>query len=166
MLQPFQLFKLPYINRLINLKKTYLVTQSYTRAHNIFTDAKKSLLLTDYDDLGLAKIHLNAVKIDKYAAIIDLNRLEHRMKLQEMLAPPSAYIIYWSVVKDAAALQKSINIAYKDKMKKYIEQRTNWRIDRELTITPKVEVTFGELYITIKHARQQLRIKFEEIENL
>jgi hypothetical protein len=167
MLQPFEAFRLIFIDKLIELKKPYLVSQTYTRAGDHFSDvAKTDLILTDYDNLGAAKIHLNAVKKDKYAALLDLTNPKHREKLIEMLSPGSTYNIYWSVVKSVKELQQQINARYKDNMRRYIERHTNWRIGRDHTIYPSVEVTFGELFIVLKYSGQVLRIKFEEIERI
>lgn len=165
MLQPFELFKTTVIQQLRKLKRTYLVTQTYGRAQNpMINEVRTPLLITDYDTLGQARIHKNAIKHDKYAAILDLENEGHREKLIEMLGSNSKYTLYWSVVRDAAALKRMIDQRYKDNMRRYIERNTNWRIDRDVTIRPNVEVTFGELFITLKYAGQQIRLKFEEIE--
>jgi hypothetical protein len=165
MLQPFEKFIATYIERLISLKKFYLVSQTYSRAKDHFADETKSnILLTDYDDLGLAKIHLNAVKHDKYASIIDLKNEKHKEKIKSMLQPGSAYELYWSVVKDVKQMQERLNNRYTENMRRYITKATNWRISADENITPKFEVTFGELFITLKRRSQTLRVKFEEIE--
>ena len=167
MLQPFESFRLVFVDKLIELKKLYLVSQTYTRARDHFADeATINLVLTDYDSLGAAKLHLNAVKKDRYAAIIDLTNAAHKEKLVAMLSPGSKYRVYWSVVKSAKELQQRINARYKDNMRRYIEKHTNWRIGRDQTIYPSVEVTFGELFIVLKYSGQVLRIKFEEIERI
>jgi hypothetical protein len=165
MLQPFEIFKPGYMNKLIALNKTWLVTQSYKRSVNHFADESRiALLVSDYDDPGLAKVHLNAVKNDKYAAIIDLDKPAHKAKLNEMLSPGSKYEIFWAAVKSRKELEERINVMYKDHMRKYIGVHTNWKIDRNTIIKPSIQVTFGELYIILKHGSQTLRIKFEEIE--
>ena len=83
-----------------------------------------------------------------------------------MLSDGSKYNVFWSVVRSVKELQQRIDAKYKDNMRKYIARHTNWRIDRDTTIYPSVEVTFGELFIVLKHGGQILRIKFEEIERI
>jgi hypothetical protein len=167
MLQPFELFKVAYIERLTGLKKRYLVSQAYPRGYNHFADEQKTnILLSDYDILGGANIHLNAVKHDKYAAILDLEKPAHKKKLAEMLEPDSKYRVFWAVVKSKKELEERINLRYKENLRRYIEKHTNWRIDRDSTIKPSVQVTFGELFIILKYASQTLRIKFEDIEKV
>lgn len=165
MLQPFELLKLTYIDRLIQMKIFYLVSQSYRRAIDHFTETQKcDILVTDYEDIGLAKIHVNAVSHDKYAAIIDLKNGIHLNKLRSMLDPASNYTMYWSVVKDARRIEQRLDYRYKDHIRRYISKNTNWRVGADQKIRPSFQIIFGELFTVLKYANQTLRIKFEEIE--
>ena len=166
MLQPFERFSPLFIDRLIQLKARYLVSQTYGRALEEFTPVPRTpLLLTDYDNPGAANIHWNAVKQDRYAAVLDLENGIHKKKLLEMSANHSTYELFWSVVRSKKALEQRINLKYKDHLRRYIERTTNWRIGSNHSIRPSVEVSFGEVFITLRHSGQRLRIKFEEIEN-
>lgn len=165
MLQPFVLFEKKYLAKLVKLKKIYLVTQSYNRAYDHFANETRiDILVTDYDDKGLAEMHLNAVKKDKYASIIKLNQEGHQNKLSEMLTG-TRYRLFWSVVQSAADTKKSLEAAYKDKVRRYIEQNTTWRIaGDDLVKVDGLEVIFGELFVTLRWRNQKRRIKFEEVE--
>lgn len=165
MLQPFEKFKSSYVDRLVELNKMFVVSQTYIRgkARDIFADSKV-LLLSDYDDLGLAKIHYKAVINDRYAAIIHLSKPAHRKKLIDMAGPGSGYEIYWAVVKSKILLEQEVNRKYKDRMREYLKENTNWRLDHDTTIRPSVQLIFGELFIVIKHGKQVVRVKFEELE--
>lgn len=164
MFQPFEIFKPQYIARLLELKKRWLVSQSYERGAHLNETAKQPILLSDYDDPGLAKVHLNALKHDRYAAILDLERPLHTQKLCEMLLSESRYLVYWSIVRSAQEIEKRINTRWKEKMRRYIDNKTNWQIDRNTVVRPTIEVIFGELFIVLTYGSQRLRIKFEEIE--
>jgi hypothetical protein len=167
MLQPFEEFKLIYIRKLVELKKRWLVSQSYQRAHDHLADEHKiDILLTDYDSPGGANIHLNAVSHDKYAALLDLENPRHKKKLEEMLSAGSKYRLFWAVVKSSKELQGTINRMYKDNMKRWLDKNTHWRIGADKTIRPAVDVTFGELFVTLKYAGQSIRIRFDDIENM
>lgn len=166
MLQPFEMFQPLYLSRLIQMGKKYLVSQSYARGFNHFAESHKTdILVTDYDDLHYAQVHLNAVKNDKYASIIHLDKPEHKTKFQEMITGEQ-YQVYWSIVKSAADLQKRLDMKYKDNVRRYIQKNTTWRISSDTKIVPKFEVIFGELFLIIKYSSQNLRIKFDEIEKV
>lgn len=167
MLQPFELFRPMYLPKLVSLGKMFLVTQTYTRAMDQFSEEKKiNILVSDYDDLGLARVHLNAVKHDKFAAILSLDKPAHKNKLIELMHANSKYHVFWAIVKSGKELEERVNTKYRDHMRKYIMLHTNWRLDRNTSMRPTIQVTFGELYIILKHGSETLRIKFEDIERV
>jgi hypothetical protein len=166
-LQPFEEFKAVYISRLIQLGRRWLVSQTYNRVEEMdpdFSGSRISLLFSDYVEPGEARLHLNAVKKDRFAAIIDLQHPEHLKKIREMLLPGSGYRIFFAVVHSSKELENMINKKYKDKLKQYVEKQTNWRISRDTIVKPTIQLSFGEIYIILKHGNQHIRIKFEEIE--
>ena len=166
MLQPFERLLPMYVDKLEKLGRKYFVTQYYVRGTQHFSEVVRvPILVSAYDDMGLAKTHLNAVKADKFGAIIDMNRHAHKATLWAMVKGETRFVIYWAVVKDAADLATRINVNYRDKMRRYIEKNTNWRIGRDARLVPSVQLIFGELYINLRHGSQLLRIKFEDIEN-
>ena len=166
MLQPFEIFIPLYIDRLLQLNKRYLVSQTYKRGFNHPDEVQKEgILLSDYDAPGGANIHLNAVKHDKYAAILDLTKPAHKKKLLEMLDPNSGYRVFWAVVKSRKDLEARIDATYTPHMRRYLAKNSTWRIDHDATIFPQVQIAFGELFITLKWRSQTLRIRFEDIEN-
>jgi hypothetical protein len=164
MLQPFELLKEVYLERLIKMHKKYLVSQSYSRGYNHFAETHtKDILVTDYDDLNYARVHFNAVKNDKYASIIHLDNEQHRNKLFEMVKGEN-YAVYWCIVASAKSLQDRLDKKYTDNVRRYLQNNTTWRISGDSAICPKFEVIFGELFLIIKYGSQVLRVKFEEIE--
>lgn len=167
MLQPFEEFRPGYLSRLIELGRRYLVSQTYYRVREMETDPscrRVNLLFSDYMELGEAKLHVNAVKKDKYAAIIDLENPVHLRKMQEMLKAGSDYRMFFAVVRSAKELENLVNRKYKDKLRHYVEKQTDWRISHDAMVKPMIQLSFGELFVILKHRNQHIRIKFEEIE--
>jgi hypothetical protein len=167
MLQPFEDFKPVYIPRLLELGRRYLVSQTYTRAENreaVPPGGRINLLFSDYAEFGEAKLHVNAVKKDRYAAIIDLHQEAHVKKIEEMLRTASGYRIFFAVVRSASILEKHINKHYRQKLKEYVEKQTNWWISHDAVVKPSLQLSFGELFIILQHRNQRIRIKFEEID--
>jgi hypothetical protein len=167
MLQPFEDFRPNYLPRLIQLGRRYLVSQSYYRAKEIETDpfsSRVNLLFSDYIELGEARLHMNAVKRDRYAAIIDLKNPAHIKKIREMLLTGSGYRMFFAVIHSAKELENLVNKKYKDKLKQYVDKQTNWRISHDAVVKPTIQLSFGELFIILKHGNQHIRIKFAEIE--
>jgi hypothetical protein len=146
------------------MDKIYLVSQSYHKAFDHFEDPKTDILLTDYDQLGLAQIHFSAVKHDKYASIIDLTNPKHKEKILQMFHAESGYRLYWAIVKSVDDVKKRMDLKYKDNIRRYIMKNTSWRISANEAIRPSLQVIYGELFIILKRGSQTLRVKFEEIE--
>lgn len=164
MFQPFELFKIEYINRLTRMDKKYLVSQSYEKAFDHFEETTTDILITDYDQLGLAQIHYSAVKHDKYASIIDLTNPKHKNKIIEMLQPDSGYRLYWAIVKSMDEIKKRMDLKYKDNIRRYLMKQTTWRIDASDHIRASLQVIYGELFIILKRGNQTLRVKFDDIQ--
>lgn len=165
MLQPFIRLLPLYVDKLVATNKKYFVTQSYKAGAPFSSADIKSILVSVYDDPGLAKTHFNAVKEDSMAAIVDLNKPAHKDKLYEMLGGDK-YHVYWAVVKNASEIEKKVNANYRDKMRRYIERNTDWKISRDAAMRPSLQLIFGELYINLRYGMQTIRVKFEEIEKL
>ncbi|NCI51371.1 DUF1173 domain-containing protein [Sediminibacterium roseum] len=165
MMQPFEIFEQRYLDRLLKMKRHFVVTQTYRRATDHFAEYQPTdLLLTDYDDEGAALIHFNAVrKLDKLGAIINLSKPAHITKLKEMMEGEK-YRLYWCVVKSLTGLQKKVDAGYKDKARRFISNNTDWRIKGDETIKSTLEVIFGEIFITFKWKTKKLRVKFQDIE--
>jgi hypothetical protein len=162
----FQPFRAIYAERLLKLKKKFLVTQTYQLPETLQHD-KVALLISDYEQLSRAKTHLNAIKAnDRYAAIIHLENESHRQKLMAMLSPGSSYSVFFAVIKSAAELENHLNMHYKEKMRKWIDQNTTWRITGSGAIRPSLQLVFGIIYINLKHAGQSIRIKFDDLESV
>jgi hypothetical protein len=169
MLQPFEPLRPHHLSRLMQLGRRYLVSQTYYRVAEMETNPESrrvNLLFSDYIELGEAKLHVNAIKKDRYAAIIDLQNPVHLKKMQDMLTAASPYRMFFAVVRSAKELENLVNRKYKDKLKKYVEKQTDWRISHNAIVKPTIQLSFGELFVILKHRNQQVRIKFEEIEQV
>lgn len=157
MLQPFEILKSSYVHRLESMNKNIFVVQGYHRCR------EHAVIVSVYDDIGLAKTHFNAVKEDEDAEIIDIRNAEEKSHLLEMING-TACIVYWAVVRDATALERTVNANFKENMRKYIASHTNWHVSAAATLRPSIQLIFGELYINLKYRNELIRIKFEEIE--
>ena len=164
MMQPFEILKPIYFQKLIAMRKNYLVSQTYTRGFDHLAETHPiDILVTDYDDLKYAQVHFNAVRGDKYASIIHLDDPVHQNKLAEMIAGDK-YAVYWSVIKSSEDMKRRLDSHFKDHVRRYIEKNTTWRISSDTKITPKFEVIFGELFLIIQYNSETKRIKFDVIE--
>jgi hypothetical protein len=166
MLHIFELFKPAYLPELIKQHRVYLVSQSYHRhlGHLPAAEAKPGLLITCYEDVNMAKTHVQALTNDQYAAVINLQKPVHSTKIQDLLAKDSKYQVFIALIKNNAGVENRVTRLYRAHMKRYIEARTNWRISAGTTLRPHLQLIFGELFITLKYGDKTVSVKFEEIE--
>lgn len=166
MLQPFLKMQPAFIDKMVALQKVYLVTQSYNRHFDHFNEQHRpGILMSDYDDAGLAKIHLNAISHDPYAAILDLRKPAHYQKVLSMMNGDQ-YELYWCIVKSAAELKMRLDAGYKGKIRSWVEQNTSWNIKASDRVLTQFEVRFGELFLILKWRTQKASLNFEAIESL
>lgn len=165
MFNPFVRFMPELIDAFLLRGPIYLVSQTFRAANDIFTEDKQVLMFCQYSDLGFAQIHLQVVRADGYAAIINLEKEKHLTKVREMLEPGSPYIIFSNMMEDQESLEAVLNKNFAAKLRRYIERHTTWRIGMNISMRPKIQLIFGELFVVVKFQSQQLRVKFADIEN-
>ncbi len=164
MLQPFVPLQKIFVEKLISLQKFYLVSQSYERHFDHFEEAyKPGLLFTDYDSNGHANMHLNALKHDPYAAILNLQHPQHYQKIMTLI-DEDKYRLFWAVVLNADDLKKRLDAGYKEKIRTWIQKNTIWKIGGSDKVTTAFEVRWGELFLVLRWRTEQVSIKFEVIE--
>jgi len=164
MFNPFVPFHSKMIETLRKMGRRWLVSQTYQGGMDHFQEeSKEPIILSDYDSLEQARVHYHALT-DKYRAILDLEKEEHRNKLIEMIGPDSKYKVLAAFVEDMKQVEKMLNAKYNQNIRNYIRRETNWRIGGDHTIFPKLELTFGELFVSIKYSNQHLRIRLADLE--
>ena len=164
MFNPFVHFDSRMLPGFKDMKRRYLVSQTNRQATDHFAEEDKiNILLSDYEDLKLAKIHYNALT-DKYRSILDLQNPEHVRKLEEMMGMNSKYRLWAAFIADQDQVPKRLNAKYSRNMRNYVAQKTNWQIGASQTIYPKLELIFGEFFVILKYRSQEIQIKLAELE--
>mgnify|MGYP003511993201 CR=1 FL=1 len=143
-----------------------MVVQKYERGKDMFLDENKiSLVATHYNNNPAAADHFKALKDTENGSLFDLENDIERQRFTEMLQPNSQFIIYTALTADKQKVKLSIDKNFKENIRRYIQKKTNWHIGGKETITPDLELIFGELFVILKYSgKQDLRVKMEEIE--
>ncbi len=165
MFNPFVPFHAKMIDGLLEMNRRYLVSQLHHPGFDVFgEDDRQPILVTDYDDIGLAKIHFNALT-DQYRAILDLQNAKHRATLEAMLEPASKYHLYASFIDNMKKTEKRLNDKYSKAIRNYIANHTNWRIAADKTVTPKLQLIFGDLFVILKYSGQEVRFRLTDLDH-
>lgn len=143
----------------------FLVSQTYRGLPHLFSDdAKTVILMSDYEDMTLAKVHLHALIDDKYASLIDLRTQKHYDTVKSMLLQDSKYLVFTTFIQDKKVIKKHLDDHYSANIRGYISKETNWHIGSNETIRPDLELIFGELFVILKYAGQTRKLRLADIE--
>ncbi len=153
------------VGALREVNRRWLVSQKNVHAEEWSADGAIPILLTDYDDIITAKTHLRAVDPhDRYRFILDLENEVHRKKVEELITPGSGYRVYAAFIDDLEKVKRQLNEKYSASIRQYISKKTSWKIGRDESICPNLELVFGELYVILKYASQIHRLRLSELE--
>ena len=143
----------------------FIVTQTYRGGTDMFSDeSKEQIMMSDYKDINLAKVHKQALINDKYAYILDLRIKEHMSKAKEMLLPESAYLVFSNYIEDKKVIKQHIDKYYSEHLRTYVNRETTWRIGGNEQIKPDLELIFGELFVILKYAGQTRKLRLTDLE--
>ena len=165
MFNPFEKLTTETLEAFRRMGESYLVSQTYPRGLDPFNDeGKTALLFSQYSNLSQANIHLSAMKGDQFAALIDLEKQNHRNKLMEMMGKNSNYVLFANVIKSIADAEKRLNAKYKNNVRRYVGSKTNWSIPANEHLIAELDIAFGDLFVLIKFRKQQIRTNLDVIE--
>lgn len=147
--------------------KRWLVSQSLQlTVSDPLLLSKVMLLMTHYDDKGLAFVHLKTVADDRYASVIDLEREVHRKQIDNILWPDSKYIVFSALIRNRDRVEKQATELYKEKYWRFIQQHSKAGISPTKNLRPSLQLIFGELFVVLKYGAETLRTRLSEIEKM
>jgi hypothetical protein len=140
----------------------YFVRQTFNRAKDPFDEGIKGYyLFCHYKTETLAKEHYDALRSDPNRFLYNWQNEAHKLKLLSAASHPAGYKLYTNTfIPD---WEKHITNRMKQKVRAYINKQ-GWRPSREEGVDISFYPHFGEVMVTLRFRRQEVKIKFEEIE--
>lgn len=143
----------------------HFVRSTYKRGLNgKDTECKGAFLISHYHDPAEAERHFNAIKNDPHRFLYDARKPDQLEKLRQAATQPEGYKVYSKIL--IPGIEKKITTIFKEHTKRYLFKNTNWDLKGRVTITPFLYFQLGELYTRIAHQGDEIKIKFEELENI
>jgi hypothetical protein len=140
----------------------YFVRQTFNRGIDGFdTNVKGCFLFCHYKDLPKAKEHYDVLDGDPNRFLYDWENEAHRKKLRIAAAGPEGYKIYTNTL--VPDWEKYMTDRVKQKIRAYI-MKLGWKPTREEAVTPVLYPHFGEICVSLRFRKQEVRVTFEEIE--
>ena len=163
-INPFYPFTKELLDAFVAKGHSYFVRQTFYRDSPLFSEKiKGSFLISHYDSRTTAMDHYGAISYDKGRHLYDWNNPRDRERLMVAASGPEGYRIFSTVFK--TDWEKPVATRIKDKLRMYIK-KLGWNPHRDEGVTTNYELQFGELYLRIKYAGREAKVKFEEIENI
>lgn len=165
MFNPLYPFTEEVLNATVNRGCTWFVRNTYTGAFDHFDESIKGyFLITHFNDRSKAEAHYNSIAEDKNRFLYEWSNEEHKSKLLSAAKQPAGFKIYSSYF--LPDFKKKITNNLKDKINRYMYRHTDWKPGKGETVNIDFYLQFGSLYITMRYAGQQVKVKFTDIENL
>lgn len=143
----------------------YFVSQSYERGKTrVLGNEKMPLVFTLYKDTYQAIVHKDAVKDDRYAAFIDMDKPAHLATVKAMLQPDARYEVFVSMVWNNEDTNRYIKQQYDRHVERYLNSQTSWRIPKAETVHVELKIIFGQPFLLITWRNNTLQVPFEDIE--
>lgn len=124
---------------------------------------KGSFLISHYHDPAEAERHFNAIRHDANRFHYDARIPEQLEKLRIAATQPEGYKIYSRIM--VPGIEKKVTALFKENTKRYLYKNTNWDLKGKVTITPFLYFQLGELFVRMSHGGDEIKIKFEDLEN-
>lgn len=155
---PLALLNISVLDGLIAAGHAYFVRQTYTRGKD--PRMKEVLLISPYYSKTAAITHYNAIEEDKRKHIYTLDEKE---KLYHAATQPTGYLVYVALLKDKT-WSPSYDIAAK--IKRYIRSEASWKPERKDEVQAALYIVYGELFITLKLNKDEIKVPLSDIEKL
>lgn len=164
MFNPCHPFTTELLEAMLRKEVLYFVKSTFDRGINWKDDKQKgAYLISHYHELSEAERHFNLISHDPHSFLYDLRKTEHLEKLRKETVQAGDYKLYSRIM--IPEIEKKITTLFKDNTKRYLYKNTNWDLKGSVRITPFLYFQLGELYVRISHRGDEIKIKFEELEN-
>ena len=163
--QPYPKLSPIYFPEFLKENKRYFISQSYPRGEirRWGEEPKIPLVFSLYENQGLAKVHLSALREDKYAVLIDLKNPAHKNKITAMMEQDSKYEVFIAMVWKNSENDSYIKKHYARHIERFTASK-DWHIPKTDSVDFQFKIIFGQPHLAIKWRNNELEVKFEDIE--
>ena len=161
MFNPCYPFTKELLDSMIEKEVKYFVRSTFKRG--LKPGVKGAFIISHYHDKAEAERHYNAIKHDPYRLFYDASVPELRERLYKAATMGDEYAVFSKII--IPGMEKEATRTFKEETKRYLYNNTDWDLKGRVTIYPHLYFQLGELYARIAHEGDEIKIKFEDIEN-
>ncbi len=139
----------------------HFVRSAYKRG--IGGTVSQAFLISHYHKAAEAARHFNAVASGLHRDIFDANHPEDAERLRKETAPGINCLSFSQLIHPEN--EKIATNQFREHTRRWLLNNTHWDLKGGITIYPKLYFQLGELYVRIAHKGEEIKMKFEELEN-
>lgn len=164
MFNPCYPFTTALLEAMIQKEVVHYVRSTFPRGKDSNDPSiKNSFLISHYHDPAEAERHFNAIRHDVNRFHYDARIPEQLEKLRIAASHPTGYKIYSRIM--IPGIEKKVTALFKENTRRYLKKNTAWDLKGKVSITPFLYFQLGELFVRISFGGDEIKIKFEDLEN-
>jgi len=123
----------------------------------------RSFLISHYHQQADAERHFHAIRGDRYRFLYDGRLAAHVDRLRAASTAPAGYRVYSRVL--APGIERKAGALFREHTRRYLFRHTHWDLRGRIVVEPELYFQLGELYVRMAHRGDEIKVKFEELEN-
>lgn len=161
MFNPAYPFTTELFDSFMSKEVRHFVRSTYKRG--IGGTVTQAFLISHYHKAAEATRHFNAMATDLHRQIFDTNHPADAERLRkETEAGPNSRSFSQLIHPEN---EKAATNQFREHTRRWLLNNTDWELKGGITIYPKLYFQLGELYVRIAHKGEEIKMKFEELEN-
>ena len=163
MFNPCYPFTVELLESMLSRQVRFFVRSWYKRGRN-YTDeiVRESFVISHYHTREEGERHFNSILADPYRFLYDASNPQHVQRLHRAAANRE-YKVYSGFL--IPGIEKKANRRFAKQTSLYLFRNTHWELPRGTSINPELFMQQGELYARIAYRGNEIKVKFEDIEN-
>jgi hypothetical protein len=141
----------------------YFVRSWYKRGRDYAgIGVREAFIISHYHTIKEAETHFNRIPADPYRFLYDANNPVHAKRLQRA-AGTREYKVFSRLI--IPGIEKKASRRYAKQTTLFLFRNTQWNFEPRGTVNPELFIEQGELYARIAYRGNEIKVKFEDIEN-
>jgi hypothetical protein len=139
----------------------HFVRSTYPRG--IGGTVTQAFLISHYHSTAEATRHFNAIATDCHRYVFDTSDPADAERLKKETGPAINSLSFSQLIHPEN--EKIATGQFREHTRRWLLNNTHWELKGGISIYPKLYFQLGELYVRIAHKGEEVKMKFEELEN-
>jgi hypothetical protein len=163
MFNPCYPFTLELLEGMLAKNVTYFVRATYKRGRgNKDESRKESLIISHYKHYADAERHYKSIPFDPWRFLYNAKD-PVQVQLLRDATHSKEYSIFSQFI--IPGIEKKVTQRFSKQTTLYLLRHLGWPLEKWVSVKPQLYIQMGELYAQIAYQGNEIKVKFEDIEN-